>query len=291
MNHPELQEQTYGFSMINCVRMMPSWDQVVFDRIMTRAQTKTIELVPSMILGNDWDQLLLNTYSELPSQLTNVLHKYKVSSIQSLTFGLDINLADPTLSLDTRLQALCLLGQACNCSLFVLGSPAQKKIDSNLGTVEKHSSFFAANCALMARKLGHDCILALEHNTLQQGAQYCNTLNEMRNVVKVVKAKGIGNIGINLDTKCLIQELGTDVSLASLLQDQEISSYIVSVQVSNDFLSRESVNRDIDVCSLIEFTRSRNIPVSLEEFGLFDPDLDLYVMKWREAITAFHVPS
>lgn len=272
--------------MINCVRLMPSWDQTVFDHIMKRAQTQALELVPSMILGNDWD-CLLNSTADLPANLAEILNRYIITSIQSLTFGLNLNLADPTLNLDNRLQALCLLGKATHCSLFVLGSPSQKKIDSSIGSIEQHSSLFAANCANMASRLSGHGILALEHNTLQQGAEYCNTLIEISNTVQAVKEMGVSNVGINLDTKCLIQELGEDFSLQGVLQNPEICDHIVSIQVSHDFLGRSAPNHAVDLYSLMQFIDQRKVSVSLEEFGLLDDGLDPFVIKWREATKLF----
>lgn len=139
----------------------------------------------------------------------------------------------------------------------------------------------------MASRLSGHGILALEHNTLQQGAEYCNTLIEISNTVQAVKEMGVSNVGINLDTKCLIQELGEDFSLQGVLQNPEICDHIVSIQVSHDFLGRSAPNHAVDLYSLMQFIDQRKVSVSLEEFGLLDDGLDPFVIKWREATKLF----
>ena len=82
--------------------------------------------------------------------------------------------------------------------------------------------------------------LSLEHNTIVQGAEYCNTLAEIIDVVKTLGEQGIANAGINLDTKCLIQEFGDDVHVGELIANHGLAGMITSIQVSFDFLSRDA---------------------------------------------------
>ena len=53
-----------------------------------------MELVPTMLLGMDWDQQIEEDSGTVQQALVRLMHRYKLGSIQSLTYRLQINLAD-----------------------------------------------------------------------------------------------------------------------------------------------------------------------------------------------------
>ena len=270
----------YSFSMINLVKLMPEWSWDSFDQVMGQAGTNRVELVPSMLLGIDWDQQIEEEDGPVQQALVRLLQRYKVGSIQSLTYGLQINLADQLVNhpeLLRRLKALRVLARTTGCSVLILGSPGQKKhLDPAMGSVD-HKQRFIDNCSWMARTLGPEVTLSLEHNTIVQGAEYCNTLAEIIDVVKTLGEQGIANAGINLDTKCLIQEFGDDVHVGELLANHGLAGLITSIQLSFDFLTRGAPHRTEDHRKLLDFAHARGLPLSLEEFGLLNSQLTSYV--------------
>jgi hypothetical protein len=280
----EQAEHPYSFSMVNLIHLLDGWDFAGFGGIMRTARTRRVELIPSMLLGPHWDVCedlaLLAPLRELESL-------YTVTSIQSLTFGLDLRLTDPITehpAWQQRFQSLAQLGRRLGCSLFVLGSPGQKKRDPELEDASKHEEKFVENCAGMAALLGPDGVLCLEHNTRQQGAEYGNSLAAMEAIVARLQAAGIDNVGINLDTKCLLQEFGVDLPLATLLSSATLASRIRSIQVSLDFLSRSCAHAQEDARLLARFAAERGIPISLEEFGLLPEQLTPFVIAWHAVL-------
>jgi sugar phosphate isomerase/epimerase len=279
-----LAEVPYSFSMINLVQLLPEWSWAGFDQVMAQAGTNRVELVPSMILGGDWDQQIGEQSGVVRQALERLLEQYTVGSIQSLTYGLPINLAEPLINhpeLLTRLQALAVLAEATGCSVLILGSPGQKKLLNPAMSQAEHKQQFIANCNWMASTLGPKLILSLEHNTSAQGAEYCNTLGDIVDVVATLRRNGTANVGLNLDTKCLIHEFGREVKVGGLLAEPSISEMITSVQVSFDFLTRVTPDRNLDLLQLQAFARIRNLPLSLEEFGLLSSQLTSYVEAWK----------
>ena len=133
----------------------------------------------------------------------------------------------------------------------------------------------------MARTLGSEVKLSLEHNTIVQGAEYCNTLAEIIDVVKTLREQGIANAGINLDTKCLIQEFGDDVHVGELIAKHHLAGLITSIQISFDFLTRNAPHRAEDHRQLLDFARALSPPLSLEEFGLLENHLLHFVDAWN----------
>ena len=82
-------------------------------------QTKCVELVPSMLLGSEWDDICFEKSNKYTSILDKFLSYYKVKSIQSLTYGLDINLAvniAESAELKKRIKALGYLSKITGCS-------------------------------------------------------------------------------------------------------------------------------------------------------------------------------
>ena len=277
----------YSFSMINLVKLMPEWSWDGFDQVMDQAGTNRVELVPSMLLGMDWDQQIEEENGPVQQALVRLMQRYKVGSIQSLTYGLQINLADQLVNhpeLLRRLKALRVLARTTGCSVLILGSPGQKKqLDPAMGSVD-HKQRFIDNCSWMARTLGPEVKLSLEHNTIVQGAEYCNTLAEIIDVVKTLREQGIANAGINLDTKCLIQEFGDNVHVGELLANYGLAEMITSIQVSFDFLTRAVPHRSKDHRQLLDFARARALPLSLEEFGLLENQVIPFVEIWNSQI-------
>ncbi len=274
----------YSFSMVNTIQLMAGWDFEEFSRIMSRTGTNRIELIPSMLFGKSWetceDLTLLMPLKELKNS-------YQVTAIQSLTFGLDLHLTDLIrnhCSWQERFLRLAKLGRMLSCPLFILGSPGQKKLDPDLGDARKHSDRFAENCLAMANLLQPDGVLCLEHNTSQQGAEYCNTLAAVDAVVAQLEESGIVNTGINLDTKCLLQEFGEYLDLSTILSHAPLASRIRSIQVSLDFLSRPCAHAHEDACLLAQFAKERGIPISLEEFGLRPEQLTTFVTAWQAVL-------
>jgi hypothetical protein len=274
----------YSFSMINLVKLMPEWSWDAFDQVMVQAGTNRVELVPSMLLGIDWDQQIEEENGPAQQALVRLLQRYKVGSIQSLTYGLQINLADQLVNhpeLLRRLKALRVLARTTGCSVLILGSPGQKKqLDPAMGSAD-HKQRFITNCSWMARTLGPGVNLSLEHNTIAQGAEYCNTLAEIIDVVKTLRAQGIANAGVNLDTKCLVQEFGNDVHVGELLANHDLAGSITSIQVSFDFLTRGAPHRTEDHRKLLDFAHARGLPMSLEEFGLDENQLLPFAEAWN----------
>ena len=284
MAHPEIASH-YSFSMINLFNLMEVWDFEAFQVLMDRAQTSQVELVPSLLLGPDWD------VREEPGSwhsLQQLVNRFEVTSIQSLTYGLSLNLTDDFASNPSwqrRFQMLSKLGDSLSCHLFVLGSPGQKKLVPAHGDPSAHQARFRDNCRAMAEWLAPRGILCLEHNTAAQGAEYVNSLTAIQAVVADLEACGCANVGINLDTKCLLQEFGDDLPIDALLADPLLTSRIRSIQVSFDFLNRSCGHAEQDVRQLAQFAAAQQIPISLEEFGLHPEQLDPFVSRWRALIT------
>lgn len=277
----------YSFSMINLVKLMPEWSWDGFDQVMDQAGTNRVELVPSMLMGMDWDQQIEEENGPVQQALVRLMQRYKVGSIQSLTYGLQINLADQLVNhpeLLRRLKALRVLARTTGCSVLILGSPGQKKqLDPAMGSVD-HKQRFIDNCSWMARTLGFEVKLSLEHNTIVQGAEYCNTLAEIIDVVKILREQGIANAGINLDTKCLIQEFGDDVHVGELLANHDLAGLITSIQVSFDFFTRNVPHRAEDHRQLLDSAYAHDISLSLEEFRLDENQLLPFVEAWNSII-------
>mgnify|MGYP006278487291 CR=1 FL=1 len=277
-------DMSYSFSMINLVKLLPDWSWPGFDQVMAQTGTNRVELVPSMVLGVDWDLQIGAQSGPVQNALERLLKQYEVASIQSLTYGLQINLADPLTNhpeLLTRLQALAVLGKTIGCSVFILGSPGQKKLLNRSMSHEEHKQRFIDNCRWMANTLGPKLVLSLEHNTITQGAEYCNTLEDIIDVVTTLKRYGVANVGLNLDTKCLIQEYGGDMQIANILRMHGLLEVITSIQVSYDFLARDVPHSASDQRQLRAFALARNLPISLEEFGLLGNQVVSFVDIWR----------
>jgi hypothetical protein len=274
----------YSFSMMNLVKLLPEWSWEGFDQVMAQAGTTRVELVPSMCLGMDWDQQIEHQPAPVQKALQRLIQRYTVGSIQSLTYGLSINLADPLINhpgLLRRLQALKLLGSTTGCSVLILGSPAQKKLLDPSISHKEHKQRFMANCGWMASMLGPDLILSLEHNTSEQGADYCNTFADIVDVVTTLRCNGVNNVGINLDTKCLIHEFGKDVRVGQFFAHSCVPELFTSIQVSFDFLTRNTPYCADDHRQLRDFACIRDIPLSLEEFGLLPSQLTSFVEAWN----------
>jgi hypothetical protein len=168
--------------------------------------------------------------------------------------------------------------------VLILGSPGQKKqLDPAMSDTEQKQRFMA-NCSWMASILGPELILSLEHNTSIQGADYCNTLFDIVDIVTRLRRDGIANVGVNLDTKCLIHEFGPDVRVGELLAEQGLSGLVTSIQVSHDFLARDTNHCAQDLQVLAGLASARNIPLSLEEFGLLDNQIDSFVKAWNSRV-------
>jgi len=277
----------YSFSMINLVKLLPEWSWAGFDQVMAQAGTHRVELVPSMLLGMDWDQQIEEANGPVQLALERLLQGYTVGSIQSLTYGLHINLADQLINqpeLVRRLKALRILGKYTGCSALILGSPGQKKqLDPAMSRAD-YKQRFTANCSWIAHTLGPELILSLEHNTKAQGADYCNTLTDIADVVSTIRSNGIGNIGINLDTKCLLHEYGENVDVTEILSKAALVDLITSIQVSLDFLVRDISHGAKDHRALRAFALARDLPLSLEEFGLAKDQLRPFIEAWNSKL-------
>ena len=275
----------YSFSMINFVKIMPAWDWDYFNEIMSMTQTKCVELVPSMLLGSEWDDICFEKSNKYTSILDKFLSYYKVKSIQSLTYGLDINLAvniAESAELKKRIKALGYLSKITGCSNFILGSPAQKKRDRGLSTSYDYSTNFLQNCRWIAEQLGDGIMLSLEHNTVIQGAEYCNTLADISEIVKVLRSKGVCNVGVNLDTKCLIDEFGPDLVISSLISSLGIEEIITSVQVDYEFLRRNLPSKVRDLHTLKRISSQHGNMIGLEEFGLGTDKISGFIEAWQQ---------
>jgi hypothetical protein len=284
---PSIAGLPYSFSMINLVKLLPEWSWEGFDQVMAQAGTTRVELVPSMVLGVDWDRQIEAQAGPVHLAMEQLLQRCSVGSIQSLTYGLPINLADQLIDhpeLLRRLQALRTLGKITECSVFILGSPGQKKQQDPAMSHAEYKLRFISNCSWLASTLGPGLILSLEHNTRVQGAEYCNTLAEVADVVRTLRGNATANVGLNLDTKCLIHEFGPSVNVGDLLTNPELAELITSIQVSFDFLTRDTPHRAEDQRQLYAFARARKLPLSLEEFGLLEHEVIPFVEAWNSQL-------
>lgn len=279
---------SHSFSMVNLINMMQEWDWAQFDKIMKQVGTRRVELVPGMLMGNGWDRKM-DKVSLCTDLLKRLKDSYTISSIQSLTYGLSINLFDD-LSSDhdviQRFRSLAFAGNLLNSKIFVLGSPGQKKLRSPDLDTGKLKDQFVENCAFMTSILGLRSVLSLEHNTLAQGAEFCNTLRDITEVVLELKRIGIQNVGLNLDTKCLLDEFGNEANISQLIIQYELRSIVKSIQVSYDFLRRPGCQARSDELALLELARDLHCPVSLEEFGLLDDQLGDFIGSWETALSS-----
>lgn len=274
----------FSFSMINLVKLMPEWNWHSFDQVMYQAGTNRVELVPSMLMGIDWDKKIEAVNGPIQQAIKRMMQQYSVASIQSLTYGLNINLADPLIDhpdLLRRLNALKILAGVTDCSVLILGSPGQKKKPSANLSDPVLKQMFIDNCRWMASVLGPNLILSLEHNTIVQGAEYCNNLIDIIDVVRSLRQVGLQNTGINLDTKCLIQEFGADVRFSDILSSYALPDLVRSIQVSFDFLSRDVPHCAEDRQKLRDFALHYDLPLSLEEFGLTKDQVLPFVGTWN----------
>lgn len=279
-----LAEVPYSFSMINLVKLMPKWSWDGFDQVMIQAGTTKVELVPSMLLGMDWDEQIERGDHAFQNALERFMQRYTVGSIQSLTYGLEINLADNLFNdpkLLKRMQNLGTLAKMTGCSVLILGSPGQKKLEVSAMSRDDSKRHFMANCSWMASILGPGIVLSLEHNTKEQGAEVCNTIAEIISIVNTLRSNRVTNIGLNLDTKCLIHEFGENMHVDRFLDDPEVAGLITSIQISFDFLTRAVPHRAEDQHLLLDFARAREIPLSLEEFGLLSSQITPFIKAWK----------
>jgi hypothetical protein len=271
--------------MVNLINLMPEWNWLLFDEIMRQAQTKHIELVPGMLLGSEWEKEI-NQPSAASKALALMMSSYTVTSIQSLTYGLNINLADAIYIGDDvvrRFQSLAHLGELLKCRVFVLGSPGQKKLSTLYEGTEAAKKQFIENCAWMASVLAPKGTLSIEHNTKTQGAEFCNSLRDVSDVVIALRERGVYNVGINLDTKCLLHEFGDNVHLTELIDAYSLGPIVTSIQVSLDFLLRTGSKARSDEKTLLQLAQDQCLPISLEEFGLLNEQLKGFISLWQAA--------
>lgn len=267
---------TYSFSMINFLEKMKFWDSHLFDELMSETGSDSIELVPSMVIGREF-----NMKTMLP-ELLAISRKYRVSSIQSLMYGLDISLASDiskNSEIIARIDTIKSLSSIFGCSVFVLGSPAQRKL-TEARDINLNLENFRRNCIFLADSFSSHGTLSIEHNTPQQGAEFCNTLGGVYEMVSFMKSSGCLNVGINLDTKCLIQEFGSDVQIDEVVG--AISESISSIQVSYDFLNRDDAIVSRNCQRIVDISLHNECPISLEEFGLKEGDIYKFAKRWRE---------
>jgi hypothetical protein len=279
----------YSFSMINLIKLMPEWNWPQFDEIMSKAQTKNVELVPGMVLGPEWDQYITQP-SAASDALALLMNSYSVTSIQSLTYDLNINLADVLRTNNDvlrRFHSLAHLGGLLKCKVFVLGSPGQKKMNTLYTDPEALKKQFTENCAWFASVLTPSGTLSIEHNTKSQGADYCNTLSDIVDVVTELRKAGIQNVGINLDTKCLIDEFGDSLHLAELIDTYKLETIVTSIQVSLDLLTRSGRKDRTEEKMLFQLAKTQGCPISLEEFGLQNQQLNEFISAWQAAQNSF----
>jgi len=273
----------YSFSMINTLGIMPEWSWHSFDEIMIQAETNSVELVPSVLLGSDWD-LHFCDHTEPCDSLLLLSSKYTVKTIQSLMHGLNVSLADclcDSVEVTRRFRSLTRLADILNCKILILGSPGLKRINNFDEDVCMVKSRFIDNCAWIASSIAPNCILSLEHNTLMQGAQFCNTLADVVDVVQVLRSNGVCNVGLNIDTKCLIHEYGCYFGIADLERKYRLADVTTSIQLSFDFLLLQRAKESIDVEPLLRIANSSSCSISLEEFGLMRHQLPQFVGAWK----------
>lgn len=275
--------------MINFATLLPEWSWEGCIALMERTKTTRLECVPSMLFGLDWDHRVSERVSD-SDQLSRLLSIYQIPSIQSLTYGLDINLAEPlegNPDVQRRFSGLAELGRQTGCNVFVLGSPGQKKLRQGLDDKETHRILFQQNCDYLASLLAPTSYLSLEHNTHVQGAEFCNTLGQIADVVVALRESGRPNIGINLDTKCLIHEFGESIPMAKLFSRYKLHELVTSIQVSLDFLNSSATIMTDNLSFLADLALEKSVPISLEEFGIQNDQLDQFIHQWQLASAPF----
>ena len=267
-----------SLSLITLIKPLPKWDLQRLNAIMSRLHIKCIELAPSMVLGYNWDTQICSAES---IEYLNLLQKnYIITSIQSLTYGIDLNLGQPIrtrLGASRRFASLAKLGHLLGCNTFVLGSPGQKRLVLGCENSTKSKNSFIDNCEWMASVLDPSQTLCIEHNTIEQGAEFCNILSETIEVIDELRSRGINNVGLNLDTKCLLYEFGESLNIAELIRSYDLDKYTGSIQISLDFLPQSKESRSTDIYELIHLAIKSDCNISLEEFGLGEAELDKLV--------------
>ena len=271
-------------SMVSMLSFMEKWSASFFAEYMGSTGTHYVELVPSFVLGPSWHEGMVLASENYQDMIKLFTSRFSVLSIQSLLFGVDIQLGSiPShLSpLESRFQALSTLGRQLGCSRFILGSPSSRRLVGQQ-PVESAEDAFLENCSLMASYLDPDQILSLEHNTFHQGAEFMNTLESIHHVVRQLRRNGIQNVGINLDTKCVLNQFGPDCDLGIVLSEG-IRESISSIQVSYDFLKLSNSSAGArNLLAVSQIAQENSIAVSLEEYGLRLSDSSHYVSLFRE---------
>jgi len=272
-------------SMVSMLSFMEKWSTSFFTEYMESTGTKYVELVPSLVLGSSWHEDMVLTSEKYQDLIAFFTSRFCVLSIQSLLFGLDIQLGSipSQLSpLECRFQALSTLGRQLGSSRFILGSPSSRRLVGQQSVANAYAAFIE-NCSFMASYLDLGQILSLEHNTSDQGAEFMNTLESIHDAVQQLRRNGIKNVGINLDTKCVISQFGRDCDLGIILSEG-IRESISSIQVSYDFLKlSNSPAGSKNILLLSQIAQERSIPVSLEEYGLRLSDSSHYISLFRES--------
>ena len=64
--------------MINLVKLLSEWSWDRFDHLMDQAGTNQVELVPSMLLGMDWDQQIEEENGPVLQALEHLMCLYRV---------------------------------------------------------------------------------------------------------------------------------------------------------------------------------------------------------------------
>ena len=260
----------YSISMVSILSFMEQWSPDRFSAYMKTTKTNSIELIPSLVLGPSWQRFAELNSKEYKDMLIFLNAEFNVSAIQSLLFGLDIQLGKTQLSslpLQSRFQALSMLGRQLGCFRFILGAPSSRRLGSQQSHAKAQSTFID-NCSLMASQLDLDQILCLEHNTLDQGAEFMNTLESVHYAVQELRRDGINNIGINLDTKCIANQFGDECHLHTILDDELIDN-VYSIQISYDFVERGDSPAGLEnIKTLSRIACEKSIVLALEEYGL-----------------------
>lgn len=243
----------FSLSQISYLRLYPSFNFEDLKGFSNQYNIFCFDIVPSYMLGLNWDIRLINHDMKIYNEIDLFKSCFNSNSIQSLTYGLNLCLFNDLTNDDSfhiRIKALALLANKLKVNRFVLGSPNDKKIPDNY-TAEVCKSNFLKNISFALEVFQKFCkeefFLCIEHNTIQQGAELINTLNEF---VYLLKIKNCYNLQLNLDSQCLFLEFGS-YDLNSLIKNLSIDD-IGFIQLGNDLFNTTSSSNLSKFLSLSE---------------------------------------
>lgn len=222
------------------------FDEEKLNYFLKIADTNSLEIVPSFIFGSNWTNDFLNNEKIIYDLIFFIKKKYNVFSMQSLTYGLDIclcELQEKNKEWIRRIESIGLISKKLDFKNLVLGSPNQKFSrfgkSQTIDFIDKDN--LIRNIDFLINNIPQDVTLSLEHNTKSQGAKIINKYKEVLELVLLFKEKNNNNIGINLDTACILNEYENLDNFFA--ENSDIKKHpISSIQIGNNFLDIKDNN-------------------------------------------------